>query len=168
MACPSIPQATTGDSRHGYMKRLELLPQLWGRPRPQHMPVETSFGHASKQLHTPWAAPELPPCPRQGQVSVPPAHSQLLPTGLLDLAEEGGCEGSCSGGSGGFANGSKAFPPGAGGKRGHSRRGASREVGGRRWQGRREAGVAACKETEKRGYSAGRGVGGQGCALGKA
>lgn len=83
------------------------------------------------------------------------------------MAEEGGCEGSCSGGSGGFANGSKAFPPGAGGKRGHSRRGASREVGGRRWKGRREAEVAACKETEKRGCSAGRGVGVQECALRK-
>lgn len=53
------------------------------------------------------------------QISLCPLP-QLLPTGLLDFTEEGGCEGSCSGGSagsGGFANGSKAFPPGAGGKR---------------------------------------------------
>lgn len=40
--------------------------------------------------------------------------------GLLDLAEEGGCECSgsgCSAASGGFANRSKASPPAAGGKR---------------------------------------------------
>lgn len=167
MACPSIPQATTGDSRVGDTATHRDLGcslscgatahargnKLWPR---QQAATASLASPTSASLH------------RQGQSPCPPAHSRLLPTGLLHLAEEGGWEGSCSGGSGGFANGSKAFPPGAGGKRGHSRRGASREVGGRRWKGRREAGVAACKKTEKRGCSAGRGGGGQECALGKA
>lgn len=71
----------------------------------------------------PWSC--LPTLGRDRSPS-PPAQigpcplPRLLPTGLLDLAEEGGCEGSCSGGSagsGGFAKRLKASPPGAGGKR---------------------------------------------------
>lgn len=134
--------------RHGYTQKPGLLPQLQGRLRPRHMPVETSFGHASKQLHTPWPALELPPCHRQGQVTVPTCPLPALTHRAAGLGRGGRLRGLLLRRLGRLCKRVESVPPWSWGEEGTLKEG-SKQGGGRQEMEGQERGRGGCLQGDR-------------------
>lgn len=94
------------------------------------MPMETSFGHNSKQLHTPWPALELPPSHRQGQVTVPTCPLPALTHRAAGLGRGGRLRGLLLRRLGRLCKRIKSIPPCSWGEEGTLKEG-SKQGGGR-------------------------------------
>lgn len=112
------------------------------------MPMETSFGHASKQLHTPWPALELPPCHRQGQVTVPTCPLPALTHRAAGLGRGGRLRGLLLRRLGRLCKRIKSVPPWSWGEEGTLKEG-SKQGGGRQEMEGQERGGDGCLQGDR-------------------